>query len=194
MASDWLVYYMTRPLGLAAMALAIAFPFLVWRVVLGKVSAQVGYKPLAAGYVLAMVGLLSMNFMSSYLEFSSRVANGALTEAERWKHVPGWGLYITVMSLLFILPVLGLVATPVSALLLRRGMLSLRAMFAALVSAWLLVSVCLWFLPSNEWHRTHRFDSLVSFLSSIGIGFLFVAVPFSLGVYAVSRERAGNET
>jgi hypothetical protein len=194
MATDWLVYYMTRPLGLAAIALAVALPFLVWRLVLGRASTQFGYKPLAAGYLFAAAALLSMNLSFSYFEFSSRVASGALSEAERWKHVPGWSLYVSVISLLFILPMLGLIATPVSALLLRRGALSIKAISAVVVSAWLLVSVCIWLSPSNEWHRTHRLESLLNSLSAIGVGFLFVAVPFSLGIYAASRERARNET
>jgi hypothetical protein len=194
MATDWLIYYMTRPLGLAVIVLVIAAPFLIWRVVLGGAAKYVGYRPLAAAYVLALLGLLLMNFVYSNIEFSSRVSSGALLEAERWNHVPGWSLYISIISLIFVLPLLGLVATPASAFLLKRGIFSIKATSTAAVIIWFVLVLCMWLFPSNEWHRTHRLESLLASITSVGSGLLFVALPFCLGIFCMSRRRKCRET
>ena len=67
MPSDWLFYWMTLPSGLLTIAVAVLLPFVVWALLLGKERLVVGYKPLALAYFLAAIGLLVVNFGSSYL-------------------------------------------------------------------------------------------------------------------------------
>jgi hypothetical protein len=115
MPSDWLFYWMTLPSGLAVMAGAVALPFVVWAVLLGKARAEVGYKPLALAYLLTAIGLLLVNVGWSYLEFNSRVARDVLPEAQRWSTVAGWTVYMSILSLVIMLPLLGLFGVPPSA-------------------------------------------------------------------------------
>src|SRR5690242_6214501 len=65
MATDWLFYWMTLPSGLAGIALAVALPFLFWRLLLAKTFGAIGYKPLAVGYSFAALGLVITNFASA---------------------------------------------------------------------------------------------------------------------------------
>lgn len=193
MPADWLVYWITRPFGLLLVALALAFPFVLWRVVLGTRFAKVGFIPLFLGYGLAAVGLLLANLTSSYLEFNSRVSANALSEAQRWTTIPGWTFYLTVLSLVFVLPMLGLFAAPVCAWLLRRNCFTYGSMSIALIGTWLALALLAWSFPSNEWHRTHRFESLLSFLSSFGLSIASVGLPFLLGIYLATRWRPSAE-
>ena len=188
MPTDWLFHWMTRPSGLVVLVAAIALPFAIWAVLLGKARPAVGYKPLALAYLLAAVGLLLMNFGSSYIEFSSRVTTNVLPEHQRWSTVPGWTVYTFVLSLVVALPLLGLLGVPAAALLLRARRLSPAIAACGLVGLWLLLSTLAWVFPSNEWHRTHRFESFLSFLSSFARPIAFVGIPFLGGIYAGSRS------
>lgn len=188
MPSDWLFYWMTLPSGLAVIAAAVALPFVLWAVVLGKARSVVGYKPLALAYLLAAIGLLLVTFGFSYFEFSSRVAGNALPEDQRWATVAGWTVYMSVLSLVAVLPLLGLVGVPAAALLLRTRRLSVAAMSCGLIGLWLVLSSVAWAFPSNEWHRTHRMESLLSFLSSFAWPIAFVGIPFLGGIYVGSTS------
>lgn len=192
MPSDWLFYWMTLPSGLAVIAAAVALPFVVWAVLLGKARSAVGYKPLALAYMLAAIGLLLLNFGSSYLEFGSRVAGNVLPEDQRWSTVLGWTVYMFVLSLVAVLPLLGLLGVPVAALLLRTRRFSLAAIACGLLGVWFALSGFAWTFPSNEWHRTHRMESLLSFLSSFALPIAFVGIPFLGGIYAGSRRYRAN--
>jgi hypothetical protein len=188
MALDWLFYWMTEPLGLAAIALAVAVPFILWRLVLGQVFGRIGFKPLVAAYALAAPGLLLVNFVSSHIEFSSRVTDGLLQETQRWSIVPGWTVYGSVISLLFVLPLLGLVGVPVSGLLLKLRRLSFKTIGMVGLASWLTLALVAWSIPTNDWDRDHRLESLTLWLTELAPGVACVALPFLLGVYFASRS------
>src|SRR5690349_10640656 len=119
MASDWIFYFMTQPLGLAVVAGAVAMPFLLWRLVLGPAYRNIGSLPLVVAYALAGVGLLAYSFASSHVRFTQMVASNVLAEGTRGATVFGWTIYLAVLSLVFVLPLLGVVAVPLSAFLIR---------------------------------------------------------------------------
>lgn len=178
---------MTQASGLALIALAIALPFIVWRIVLGPTYRRIGFKPLVAAYALAAVGLLALNFVLSHMEFSARVVDNLLPEARRWATVPGWTLYTSMLSLVVVLPLLGLVGVPVAALLLRARRLSVKTMGLAVVASWLTLVLVAWSIPSDDWDRGHRLESLMMWLAELAPGVVLVAFPFLLGVYFASR-------
>lgn len=188
MASDWLFYYMVQPFGLIAIAMGVGLPFLLWRLILGQTFHSVGFKPLAFGYLLAAGGLFIYNLISSYFEFSARVSTQMLSEADRWSTVPGWTVYITVLSLIFVLPLLGLLAAPLSAALLRFRRFSVLSIFVFVAGSWLLVALVGWLTPSNQWHETHRLESLRVWLMDLLPGFVCVGLPFLLGIYKTLRR------
>ncbi len=193
MAPDWLVYWMTRPSGLAAIAFAIAAPFALWRLVLGQRFKPAGFAPLAAGYALAGLGLVLATFVWSYTEFTSRVATGGLVENQRWSVVLSWVVYFSVLSLAIALPILGLLAVPASAWLVRKNCLHYSTMLVSLCIVWLALSLLMWSLPGNEWHRTNRLQSLGMSLYMAGISVVSVGLPFLFGVFFVARHRAHAE-
>ena len=193
MAPDWLVYWMTRPSGLAAIALAIAAPFALWRLVLGRWFRLAGFAPLAAGYAMAGIGLVLATFVWSYIEFTSRVAAGALVESQRWGTVPGWVVYFSVLSLAIALPFLGLFAVPASAWLVRKNCLRYSTMLFSLSSVWLALGLLMWSLPSNAWHHTNRLESLGVSLYMAGVSVVSVGLPFLFGIFFVARHRANAE-
>jgi hypothetical protein len=187
MATDFLVYWMMQPFGLTLVGLSVAIPFLLWWLVLGKAFATVGFKPLVAGCACAAIGLLIVNFSSAYADFSARVARGLLEEGQRWALVPGWTLYTSVLSLILVIPLMALGA-PYAALLIRLRKLNFVVVALSLLGLWLALSLVLWAMPFNEWHRTHRAESLIRWLREFLPGILLVAVPFLLGIYGVFRS------
>ena len=189
MAPDWLVYWLTRPLGLAFIALAIAVPFALWRLVLGPQFTRAGFAPLAAGYIFAALGLVLVSFTWSYFEFNSRVAAGGLAETQRWTIVPGWSIYFVILSLAAVLPILGLIATPASAWLVKKKCLSYGSIAVSLLTVSTTLAVLMWSFPSNEWHRTNRLESLGVALSTSGVSTVTVGAPFLLGIFIVIRRR-----
>jgi hypothetical protein len=187
MATDFLVYWMMQPFGLALIGLSLAIPFLCWWLVLGKTFATVGFKPLVVGCACAAIGLLIVNFASAYTEFSARVARGVLQEERRWAVVPGWAGYTSVLSLILAIPLMALGA-PYAALLIRLRKLNFVTVALSPLGLWLALSLVLWAMPFNEWHRLHRSESLMRWLGEFLPGILLVAVPFLLGIYGVSRS------
>ena len=192
MPTDWLFYWMVQPYGLALVALAIAIPFVFWRLVLGGVFSSVGFKPLVAGYVAALVGLLLHSFLSSYIEFTARVAGGILPETDRWSIVPGWTIYLGVLSLVVVLPILGVIGAPWSAALVKRSWLGYRSIFTTVFVVWLSLALIMWLLPGNEWHRTHRLESFTMWLKELLPGTLLIGLSFLFAI--LWRYRSGRKT
>jgi nucleoside permease NupC len=188
MPTDWLYYWMLQPYGLALIASAVAIPFLFWRVVLGGVFSSVGFKPLVAGYVAALVGLLLHSFLFSYIEFTDRVSNGILPETDRWSTVPGWTIYQGVLSLVVVLPILGVIGVPWTAALVKRSWLGYRTIFTTVFVVWLSLALVMWLLPGNEWHRTHRLQSFTMWLKELLPGVLLVGLPFLFAIFWGTRS------
>jgi hypothetical protein len=187
MATDWLVYYMMQPLGLTLIGLAIAIPFVFWRLVLGNAFARAGFTPLVVAYTCVAFGLLVANLMSSYLDFSRRVSIGLLEESQRWSLIPGWTIYGAVISLIFLLPLLAIVGVPLCALLLRMQRLTYVNIAVAAIALWLLLALVGWAVPRNSVSFT---GWLIELLPSI----VLIVVPFFVGVRGSlpSPRRAGN--
>jgi hypothetical protein len=194
MPTDWLAYWMTRPWGLVLVAVAVALPFGLWRLVLGHTHSAVGFKPLVLGYLCAGAGSAVLAFTSSYFEFSERVANGVLPESQRWSIVPGWSVYLGVLSLTIVLPLLGLIGVPFSAVLVRRRCLTIKTIIVSALVCWLFLATFVWMFPGNEWHRTHRFESFTVFLSALAPGMVLIALPFLLAVHRASSSFRHAET
>ena len=189
MAPDYLFYWMTLPAGLLLIGVAAGLPFFLWRKLLQESFSQYGFTPLALAYFAAAVGLVVNNFAFSYLEFSSRVAKDMLQEAERWSTVPGWTIYTSVLALIIVLPLLGLVAVPASAYLLKLRKLNLFTISLGILTAWLMLCLFFWALPSNDWHKTHRLESLLMILKEFFFSFAVIGGSFLLSILYVCNKR-----
>jgi len=185
-ATDWLVYYMMQPAGLMLVGLAIAIPFVFWRLILGNTFAGVGFTPLVIAYTSALLGVLVASFISSYSHFSHRVAIGLLEEGPRWSLLPGWTIYRAALSLILLLPLLAIVGVPLSAVLLRKQRLTYASIAAMAVALWLVLALVGWAMPPN---RVSFFDWLMGLLP----GIVLVMVPFFVGIRVSLRSRPPTE-
>lgn len=188
MATDWLLHLMLQPSGLTAIVVSVVLPFGLWWVLLGKEFARVGFGPLAVGYACAALGLLTYCFVASYIEFSSRVSRGLLSESHRWSIVPGWTIYTAVLYLVVVLPMIGMAGVPLSALMVRMRKLTYFSIAATTVLIWLSLAILAWSSPTNEWHRTHRAESFMVWLTDLLPGVVLVIGPFLLGIHGKCRR------
>jgi hypothetical protein len=193
-ALDWLVYWMTQPPGLMAIGLAVVIPVFFWWSLLGNAFARVGFTPLAVAYACAALGLLIVTFTTSYSEFSHRVSSGGLQESQRWSIVPGWTIAVAIIYLVCVLPLLGIVGVPLTALLLRLRKLTYASIAVTAVTLWLALAFLGWAFPINEWQRTHRLASFTMYLMDLLPSIALIAVPFLLGIHVASRSARREET
>jgi hypothetical protein len=154
---------------------------------LGPAFTEIGIKPLAFGYLCAALGLVLISFIACSIEFSSRAAGGLLQETQRWSIVPGWTFYVAILSLIFVLPLLGLVGVPVAAAFLKRRLLTPRNIAVFVLVLWLVLTILGWALPGNEWQRTHRLESFMMGAKDLLPGILFIALPFMFAIHSRSR-------
>ena len=191
MAIDGVVYFLTQPFGLVLILLALALPFLLWRVVLSEAFVQIGFVPLVAGYIAALLSLVVGCFWYSYMEFSTRASAGLLLETQRWSIVPGWTLYTAILYLTVVLPLLGIIGVPWSASLLKRKQLCFRKIVSTIIFIWLGVTMAVSFimLAINGWNQTHLSEFFIIAFKDTLPSVALVGLPFLLGIYWVSRVR-----
>jgi len=186
--TDWVVYWMMGPAGFFLIGMALGLSLFVWFVVLGSTSIQIGVRPLLIGYACGAFGHLACNFLWSYNEFSKRVSTGLLEEAQRWSIVPGWTVYASVLTLIYVLPLATVIGVPISALLLRIGRLTYVSVAVTAIMLWLSFAIIVWALPTNDWQRTHRLASFKMIVTDLLPSIVLTAVPFLLGIYVTSRS------
>ena len=187
MATDWIVYGMMGPDGVLIAGMAVALSCFMWAVLLGDAAVRVGFMPLLVGYVCGALGLAVSSFLQSYREFSNRVSTGILDETLRWSTVPGWTLYLSLLSLIAALPLATFVGAPLSALMLRTCRFTVAGITVAVGALWLGLGTLLWLFPINEWHRTHRLASFEQIMTDLLPWISLTTIPFLLGIYTTSR-------
>ncbi|WP_243368234.1 hypothetical protein [Microvirga solisilvae] len=190
MALDFVFLWLTGPGGLLLIGMGIIVPFLFWPLLLGTHYRAIGLMPLTVAYVSALTGLIVMSLVYGYVEFSARVEKGILSETQRWSVVPGWTLYSTFLSLIIVLPALGLIAVPFGAWLLRNRRLHLKSIIISLTVFSVGLATLFWAFPANDWHRTHRLESFGDWLADTFIHLTFIGAPFlaSLSIFAPRRK------
>jgi hypothetical protein len=190
MPTDFLFYWMTGPAGLTIIGLALAAPFVLWRLVLGAEFRPIGFGPLVLAYACTAVGYLALMFASAYADFSARVARGILAEEQRWSIVPGWTIYTLVLFLIVLLPFLTL-AAPYAALLLRLRVLKWSSIIASAVGLWIALGLLMWLITLAG--KPVEAELLIVWLRELLPGIVLVVLPFLMGVYlAAPSSRAGD--
>ncbi|WP_050470662.1 hypothetical protein [Herbaspirillum chlorophenolicum] len=182
MATDFLVFWMTRPSGIAIFLIIIATPLIFWRFIRGGKRLSWGLRPYVLAYTSSIAGLIILCFLTSLMDFGSR-ATGPVNELSRWATILGWALYLSVLLSVFVLPLIGFIAVPVAALLLRFQCFEIRNIVGVLVFFWAILTFAVWLFPGNSWAESHRFGSFVSHGQTIAYGMVFIAVPFFFTLY-----------
>jgi hypothetical protein len=192
MPTDFLFYWMTGPAGFGIIGFALAVPFVLWRLVLGKGFRPIGFGPLFLAYACTALGYFALIFVSAYADFSARVARGLLAEEQRWSILPGWTVYTLVLFLILLLPFLTL-AAPYAALLLRLRILKWSSIIASALGLWVALGLLMWLITFIG-NPQHEPDLLIVWLRELLPGIAFVVVPFLLGIYlaAPPSSRAGE--
>ena len=183
MGPEYVVYYMTRPLGLLCIGIALAIPFVIWRLILGSKFVAVGYAPLLFGYIASLAGLFLMALGTSYTEFTHRVEAGFLEEGLRWTTIFGWSMSFSLLSLLTVLPTLGVLVTPVVGYYVRTKKFTPYFICRVVLLTWIALAIATWTFPSNLWHMTHRLESLQMALTRNALAVSMVGLPFLLAIY-----------
>jgi hypothetical protein len=186
MPTDFLFYGMTRPAGLTIIGLALAVPFVLWRLVLGEGFRPIGFGPLVLAYACTALGYFVLIFASAYTDFSARVARGLLAEEQRWSIVPGWTIYELVLFLILLLPFLTL-AAPYAALLLRLHSLKWSSIIATSLGVWVALGLLMWLIALVD--KPPELARLIGWFRDLLPGIAFVVV---LGVYLAPSSRSGE--
>jgi len=191
MPSDWVLSYALGPLGLAFAAVMLSLPVLIWRLILGAAFPQVGVRPVVAGYLAAFLGLAALSFGDAYVAFDAALAKGKLPETERWAVVPNGTVELTVLSLLLVLPAIGFIGVPWSAVLLKKSRFTLRGIFGSTLFTWIALALLMWQFPTNvEWDNAHHLEALGLALRDSALLVVFIGAPFLSAIYA-ERSRGG---
>ncbi|WP_129587798.1 hypothetical protein [Herbaspirillum robiniae] len=180
MATDFLVFWITHPLGIAIFF--IAMPLICWRLVRSEKNLSRRIRPYVLAFTSSIVGLIILCFLTSLMDFGSR-ATGPVNELGRWATILGWTIHLSILLSVFVLPLIGLIAVPVAALLLRFQRFEMRNIVGVLVFFWAILTFAVWSFPDNSWAESHRFGSFVSYGQAIACGVAFIAVPFFFTLY-----------
>ena len=190
MANDYLLYWMTQPTGLLAIGVAIALLFFVWRLALGAAITKYGYWPPAIASLATCLALLLTNYISAHIDFSQRVAKNLLPEIQRWSLTLDWALNNSMLAVVFLLPLLGFVAVPLTARLLKKQKLTVKNITVVLVLGWLAMALIGWLAASDiDWHAEHRMQSLGIFLFELFTPIVFIGGAFLFTVLFTARRK-----
>ena len=193
MPTDFLYYWLVQPLGLASLSAITAVSFLAWRLVLGPAYRVYGPKPLAVAYAVAVCGHALLNFYFSNQEFTARVSRNVLEEASRWSIVPGWTLYMSVLTLLLLLPLL-VVLSALAAALLRSRKYSYRVVATISLGFVVLAGVGVWWFSSGSWMLIDHLALLAATLGAAAFAVALTVLPFLAAIGHFARARTNTAT
>jgi hypothetical protein len=178
LGAELLIVWMIFP-GALIVAALIALTFGLWSKFLGDASARYRRRALANGYLAAGLGLLACSFITANMQFNSM--SQWLIEKERWSKVSGYML-LNVLVGLWLGPLLILITLPGIGFLLRTKRLNLSSITLVLLALWFCLTLLSWAFPQNDWHLTHRLESLKMWLASMFWPVALIAGPFLLAV------------
>lgn len=168
-----LAQLLANPVGIALVIFAFIVISLPWSVILASDFKAVGWGPLIASYAGAAAGsgllaVLSVSFSSTEQAglWANGIFNGLLDLGK---------LCVTIM--IMSAPVLGVLIL-VSSWLLRGRKFTRRSIFAIVFLVWVATSLLSSLLPSNEWSRLHRLDSMLISQVEVLSFILFIVLPF----------------
>ena len=188
MPVDFLVYWFSRPAGLAVLAAFIALSFVCWRLRLGSRYQEIGLTPLAVAYLCALAGLVVLSFWGAYANFDARVGRGLLDETKRWSLVPSWTVYRLVLSTAFVVPSLALIGVPLVAWFLKYRPLTYRDVAILMLGIWATFAVLLWLFISGV-NGKIEIHVLAELLKESIAGVILIMGPFLFALHLTTRRK-----
>lgn len=188
MPTDFAVYYLTQPFGLAMQFALLVVPAVLLRLVAPISFAKVGFRRVAFGQLAVAVATLLLSALSAYSIGSTKVELGHIKSTEFASWVAGNSVYLFVLTYVFALAFASLVLVPFCVWLSRKNKASLARLLGLGIALTVGLAVLAVVFPSNEWGREHPFQLFISTLSSLGVGVLVVCLAFGVGARLPMRS------
>ena len=188
MPTDFAVYYLTQPFGLATQFALLVVPAALLRLVAPISFAKVGFRRVAFGQLAVAVATFLLSALSAYSIGSTKVELGHIKSTEFASWVAGNSVYLFVLAYVFALTFASLVLVPFCVWLSRKNKASLARLLGLGIALTVGLAVLAVVFPSNEWGREHPFQLFISTLSSLGVGVLAVCLAFGVGARLPMRS------
>jgi hypothetical protein len=188
MPTDFAVYYLTQPFGLAMQLALLVTPALLLRFVAPIPFAKLGFRRVAFGHLAVAITTFILSALSAYSIGSTKVELGHIKSAELATWVTGNSVYLFVLMYVFSLAFVSLVLVPFCVWLACKNKASLTRLLALGVALTAGLSVLTVVFPSNEWGHKHPFQLFVSIVSSLGVGISAVCLAFGIGARLPMRS------
>lgn len=176
---------LATPWGLVFSAFFTLMTAGIWRVLLGSHFQETGWGPLYAGLILVLMSVFCCAIVYVGLQFSER----PMTVQSDWSETPALVIGTSLAFYLISLPLLWIMFLPVMVYMLRKRLLAIGRLAKIGAFLWIILSVLLAALPSNEWARSHVFASFALNQAVVLPIFIFVYVPFICGMYYSIRRK-----
>jgi hypothetical protein len=188
MATDFAVYYLTQPFGLAMQLLLLVAPAVLLRLFVPNAFSRLGFRRITFGQLAVAVITFLLAACSAYSIGRSKVELGHIRSTELTEWVAGNSVYLFVLSYVFALAFTSLVLVPFCVWLSGKNKASLATLLAVGVALAIGFAALTVAFPSNEWGREHPLALFISTLSSLGVGTVAVSVAFGVGARLPMRS------
>lgn len=194
MPTDFVVYYLTQPLGIFFQAGLIVIPLFLLRFFFPGSFAPLGFRRLLFAHMAVAVGVFVLAAYSAFTLGRDKLSLGHVQDAEFNNWVAGNSVYLFVLFYVVALVFASLVLVPLCVWLFRFRRASVAAFAAVGVVVALLSSLVSVVMPGNEWGRSHPFELFLSTLASFGLGAIVVCLCFAVGARLPLRVGARHAT
>jgi len=188
MPTDFAVYYLTQPFGLAMQLALLVVPAVLLRLAAPNSFAKLGFRRVAFGQLAVAVATFLLSAVSAYSLGRTKVQLGHIESAEFTGWVASSSVYLFVLTYVFALAFASLVLVPFCVWLSRKNKASLARLLGLGGALAVGLAVLTVVFPSNEWGREHPFGLFISTLSSLGVGTLTVCLAFGIGARLPMRS------
>ncbi|MCV2371396.1 hypothetical protein [Roseateles oligotrophus] len=188
MPTDFAVYYLTQPFGIAMQFALLVVPAVILRVIAPIPFAKVGFRRVAFGQLAVAVVTFLLSALSAYSIGSTKVELGHIKSTELASWFAANSVYLFVLTYVFALAFASLVLVPFCVWLSCKSKASLANLLGLGIALSIGIAVLAVAFPSNEWGHENPFQLFLSTLSSLGIGVLVVCLAFGVGAHLPMRS------
>jgi hypothetical protein len=151
--------------------------------VLGRIAA---YVPILAGFVVSLICLTFLTCFECYADFTTLIEEGYYTENQRAVFLTSRVIGQEIVNLLFVLPFICLLIVPLTARLIRKNKLNLKALFAYAMIGWVSLSLVGWLFNIAYIEPPY---AMSYFFRSAGVPILAYGLPIPIAVILFRRRR-----
>ena len=192
MATDFAVYYLIQPFGLAMQLALLVVPAVLLRLFAPASFLRLGFRRVAFGQLAVVIVTFVLSALSAYSLGLSKVELGHIKSTELTSWAAGNSVYLFVLSYVFALAFASLVLVPFCVWLARNNEASLLKLLGLGVALAVGLAVLTVVFPSNVWGQENPFGLFMSTLSSLGVGTVAVCLAFGIGAHLPMRSAVSH--